>query len=147
MMKQSALIIALALILTAVLPLACGEKDTGPSEDLSYKDFIGRWTGIKKSEENGVKITETLILIFWKQDEYLWYRWSHSVANDGIEDTSQYYEEQGQFEAANNEITFMPEDGEARTLPYSLLNSDPLYDLSITEEDGMEWKFEYFHRD
>jgi hypothetical protein len=147
MMKRSISIIRFCLLLALLMVIACGGKDTESPEDLAYKDLIGRWTGIKKSEENGVKITETLILIFWKVDAYLWYRWSYSATNDGIKDASKDSEEQGKFEVSENKITFMPEDKDSKILTYSLLNSDPLYDLSIIDETGVEWKFEYFHRD
>jgi hypothetical protein len=136
----------IAIFVVAVLLYAgvCGEKNSGSPEDLLFRELIGKWTSTKRSEEEGVKVVETFTLLFQQQDDETSYRWTYSVTYDSIEDESQKKEEDGTFTVTETEITFIPDNGETRTLVYVMLKDDPLYDLRIIEENGVEWNMVYF---
>ena len=67
-----------------------------------------------------------------------------SLPERRVERQSKKIEEQGICTVTETEVTLIPADGETRTVSYALLKSDPIYDLSITDEKGVEWNFLYF---
>ncbi|MFC2076171.1 hypothetical protein ACFLT7_03715 [candidate division KSB1 bacterium] len=127
-----------------LLASQCGDKDTGPSEDLLYKNLIGKWTATRRTEENGVKLVETLSLLFQQQDDETRYRWTYSITYDGVEDEDESVNEDGTCTPTETELTFVPDTGEPRILSYVFLTNDPIYDLKIIDEDGTEWNMMYF---
>ena len=142
-MKRNRLLISVTAVLLSLPIAGCGEKDTGPSEDLTYKDLIGQWTSTRRTEEDGVKLVETFSLLFWRSDDETKYRWMYSIARDGVEAEDEGHDEDGICTVTETDLTFVPEGGEAFTLNYEFLKDDPQYDMRVVDKNGVAWNMVY----